>query len=126
MKTHEIAKALAELAQALGRAPDIEIRQLLSQKSASRINPNPSDIPIALSALVALSRFDKDQWRAVIKEYSFPIEVRPTESNRDVLGKILRHLEKDPNARQKMKAAAQRSRSDVSPELMNALNFLLK
>jgi hypothetical protein len=91
----------------------------------SRLKPNPDDIPMALSALVALSQFDKAQWRAVIQEYGWPLEVKNTESTRDIVGKILRHLEVDPDARKKLKVAAQR-KSDVSPELMNALSFLLK
>ncbi|MCK6452588.1 MAG: hypothetical protein L6R19_17335 [Alphaproteobacteria bacterium] len=125
MKTHEIAKVLSSLAQVLRKGPDVELSQLL-QVDRPLSRPNPSTIPMALSALTALSQFNKNQWQAIIKEYGFPIEVRVTESTRDVVGKILRHLEQDPEARRKLKQAVQRSKSDVSPELINALTFLLK
>ena len=35
-----------------------------------------SELPVALSALVAVSNFKKSDWEAVIKEYRLPIEVR--------------------------------------------------
>jgi hypothetical protein len=124
MKTHAIAHVLMSLAQALRKGPDVELSKLAVAPTRSK--PNPSDIPMALSALVALSQIDKAQWRAVIDEYKLPISVLSTESTRDVVGKILRHLEKDAEARRRLKQAAQRSRPDISPELMNALNFLLK
>ena len=125
MKTHEISKLLISLAQALKLGPNVELENL-KYRPTSRPKPNPSDIPMALSALVALSQFDKTQWRAVIDEYRFPIEVKNTESTRDIVGKILRHLEQDPEARRRLKQAVQRTKSDVNPELMTALNFLLK
>jgi hypothetical protein len=125
MKTHEVAKTLSLLAQALRNGPNVPLEQL-GRSGSLRTKPDPSSIPMALSALVALSQFDKAQWRAMVKEYGFPIEVRTTESTRDIVGKILRHLEQDEDARRRLRSAAQRSKSDISPELMNALNFLLK
>jgi hypothetical protein len=125
MKTHEIAKILFTLADALRSGPNVNL-SLLVEANQARRKPSASTIPMALSALTALSQFSKDQWRAIIEEYRFPIEVRQAESTRDVVGKILRHLEKDPEARRKLKQGVRRSKSDVSPELMNALNQLLK
>ena len=124
MKTHDAARMLTTLAQVLRGSPNVDLASLKLERNG-RPKPNPSDIPMALSALVALSKFDKAQWRSVIEEYGLPLEVKNTESTRDVVGKILRHLEQDSEARKKLKVAAQR-RTDVSPELMNALNFLLK
>jgi hypothetical protein len=125
MKTHEIAKILVNLAEALRLAPNAELENL-KLRPPSRPKPNTADIPMALSALVALSQFDKSQWRAVIEEYRFPLEVKNTESTRDIVGKILRHLEQDPEARKKLRNAVHRTKSDINPELMTALNFLLK
>jgi len=125
MKTNVIAKMLIALARALRNSPNVSLEELTFRQPTQK-KPNPSDIPMALSALVALSQFDKTQWRAVIEEYKFPIEVRNTESTRDIVGKILRHLEQDPEARRRLRQAVQRTKSDVNPELMTALNFLLK
>jgi hypothetical protein len=98
----------------------------LANLATLRGNDKSSDLPIALSALVAVSSFKKTQWEAVIKEYRLPIQVKPAESTRDVLGKIVQHLAQDPESRKRVKQAAQRARPDASPELMNALDFLLK
>jgi hypothetical protein len=125
MKTHAVADVLTSLAQVLRAGPNVELQKLDVEPSGPS-KSNPSDIPMALSALAALSQIDKTQWRALIDEYKLPILVLSTESTRDIVGKILRHLEKDAEARRRLKQAAQRSRPDFSPELMNALNFLLK
>jgi hypothetical protein len=124
MKTHEVAKILTQLAQTLRRGPNVELAGL-DLGVAARRPPNPADIPMALSALAALSQFDKSQWRAVIQEYGLPVAVKNTESTRDIVGKLLRHLEVDPESRRKLTHAAQR-KTDVSPELMTALSALLK
>jgi hypothetical protein len=124
MKTHEVAKALVALANFLRSAPNVELNSLQIDARA-RSRQDTSDIPIALGALVALSSFDKAQWRAVISEYNLPVEVKATESTRDIVGKILRQLHRDPESRRKLKVAAQQ-RPGVSPELIKALDFLLK
>lgn len=127
MKTHEVAATLQALAKALKRAPDIDLEDIgRSLVATARHRPDTSDIPFALSALVALSKFDKAQWRTIIEEFKLPIEVRHTESTRDVVGKILRVLERDAEARRRLQMSVKKSRPDISPELMNALNFLLK
>jgi hypothetical protein len=126
MKTHEVAQILISLARALRRGPNVSLEGLANLETLRGGNPKAPDLPVALSALVALSKFSKSQWEAVIKEYRLPISVRPTESTRDIVGKILRHLEQDAEARRRLRTAAQRSRSDISPELMNALDFILK
>jgi len=125
MKTHEAARVLSLLAQALRKGPNVPL-EALANLATLRGNSKSSELPVALSALVALAKFNKTQWEAVIKEYRLPIQVRPTESTRDIVGKILRHLEQDAESRQRLRKAAQRVRSDISPELMNALDFLLK
>jgi hypothetical protein len=127
MKSHELSRALSALAHALRRGPDVPVEglaNLLTLRGSTA--PKESDIPMALSALTALSRFKKSQWESVIKEYKLPIQVRVTESTRDIVGKILRHLEKDADSRRRVRMAVQRSKSDISPELMNALDSLLK
>jgi hypothetical protein len=125
MKTHEIARTLSLLAQALKEAPDQTLNELVSGNA--RPKPNPASIPTALSTLVALSDFDKKQWQSFIIEYGMPIQVRPRDASRDIIGKILKYLEQSPEARRRVQnAVTQRPRSDISPELMSALQLLLK
>jgi hypothetical protein len=125
MKTHEIAKVLSALAQGLRDAPDQSLDEFTSRTANPK--PNPASIPTALSTLVALADFDKRQWQAFISEYEMPIQVRPRDASRDILGKVLKHLEQNPQARQRLRnAVTHRPRTDISPELMSALQLLLK
>jgi hypothetical protein len=91
-----------------------------------RPRPDAASIPMALSTLVALSRFDKAQWLEIIDQYDFPIDIRPRDASRDILGKLLNHLEQNPESRNRLSVEAQKGRSDTSPELMKALQLLLK
>jgi hypothetical protein len=123
--THDAARILSALAKALRKGPNVPLAGL-ANLAALRADLKSSDLPVALSALVAVSNFKKSQWEAVIKIYRLPVQVKSTESTRDVLGKIVQHLAQDPESRKRVKQAAQRARSDISPELMSALDFLLK
>lgn len=125
MKTHEFAKALDLLSRLLKRNKSIELQYLeLSDRLGAEVSG--ASIPIALSTLVALSKFDKTQWLEVIRLYEFPVEIRPRDASRDILGKILKHLEESPDARLKLASQANRSIGKTSPELLSALQLLLK
>lgn len=123
MKTHDVAKILSTLATALRSAPNQTLEELASTPSKKK--PDAESIPIALSTLIALSDFDKGQWLNLIQEYGLPIEVRPRDASRDILGKILKHLEQNPDARKKLVQSTNKDRSETSPELLRALQFLL-
>lgn len=125
MKTHELAKALRELSQLLRRSPNADLADLqITPRHASGAKPEGAEL--GLSALVSLSMIDKRQWLGLIQEYGFPIEVRPRDASRDILGKLLRYLERNSLARERLRRGAQRKASQASPELMRALDFLLR
>lgn len=124
MKTHDLAKALESLARVLRRAPDTTLDELTSL--SPRRKPESSEIPLALSTLVGLADIDKSQWLKFIQANGFPIDIRPRDASRDVVGKLLRYLEQSPEARKKITTVAERARSQTSPELQRALDFLLK
>lgn len=125
MKTHEVARILSNLAQALRESP-FETLDDISSAKRRRVDLDSVDVPRALSMLVALSSFDKSQWLKVIEAYDFPIQIRPRDASRDIMGKILNHLESNPDAREKLARNSSRLRSKTSPELAQALEFLLK
>lgn len=125
MKTHELAKALMLLARALEKIPDQSLDEFVQDLRSTPV-ARSSNIPVALSTLVTLSAFDKAQWEALIEENRFPIQIRPRDASRDVLGKLLTFLEQNPDARQAMVATVSKERSKASPELMRALQQLLK
>ena len=125
MNTHELARSLNVLARALRAGPKLELdrlNELIGYKSGIKLGSN--EIRIGLDHLVALSRVDKRKWIDLINEYNFPINIRPRDASRDVLGKLLRYLEKTPEARKLLRRTTPSDKA--SPELMKALASLLK
>jgi len=125
MKSHQIAKELRTLADLLERGPDSTLEELF----VSDQNPRPvssSHIAVNLSTLAELARIDKKQWLIFVREYHLPIETRPRDAARDILGKVLTYLDSNPEARRALKERATRRVSETSPELMRAFAFLLK
>lgn len=124
MKTHEIAKALTALAKALRSLPDSEIEDLPSLIANERTRDS-ANIAISLSTLAQLSAYGKTEWIDVIRDFNLPIEVRPRDAARDVLGKLLSYLEQNKEERDRISREA-RSRSRSSSEVTSALQFLLR
>ena len=115
MKTHELAKQLTALARALRQLSDMPIEDLgLATAPRTRV-VDQSTIPIALSTLVALNEIDKRQWIYFIQENNYPIEIRARDASRDILGKLLKFLEQNPEARGRLTNASHRERTSTAP-----------
>ena len=127
MKTHELARALKQLGDILSASPNLELREVCVASADTVRKGRSSNMAVSLSTLVDLARVDKQQWLSFIEENQFPIETRPRDAARDILGKLLVYLEENAEARQKLKAIATRKAGgQASPELMKALAYLLK
>ena len=127
MNTHELSRALYTLARALRSGPKMEIDGLNEMLGVRpRRELSDKEIRIGLSHLVALSRVDKKNWIELVEEYNFPIDIRPRDASRDVLGKLLRYLEQTPEARERIKRSTYDKGIKASPELSKALASLLK
>ncbi len=127
MNTHELSRALNSLARVLRSGPRVEVDDL-QEISGVKLKKDMSskEIKIGLSHLVALSRVDKSKWIDLIKEYHFPISLRARDASRDVLGKLLRYLEQNPEARERIKRSTYEAGMKASPKLMKALDSLLR
>jgi hypothetical protein len=133
MNTHELADALKVLAAMLKRGQNVEVGELdmhLAKRegSASRLSKQSSkrdDLPVALSALLSLSRIDKREWISLITELGLEVPIGPRDSSRDVVGKVLRHLETVPEARAALMKRVHSKEAKASPELVRALSSLL-
>lgn len=125
MKTHEVAKVLFELANILRNMPNEPIEDL--GFGHLRTTVDQASVPVALRTLVALSSIDKAQWLQLIKEHNFPIETRPRDASRDIMGKLLRYLEQNRDARERLSQTVRKSRAETttSPELLRAFRVLL-
>lgn len=131
MKTHELADALRGLAKLLKHGPNIDISELESYGipgllGTPRIPTNLSDdLPLALSALVSLSRIDKQEWISLVKDLGLNVDLRPRDASRDIMGKVLRVLETEPEARDLLARRVKNRTVHASPELARALSSLL-
>ncbi|KAA3512588.1 hypothetical protein G6L63_11320 [Agrobacterium vitis] len=122
MKTHELAKALQQLSKLLRSLPNQE----LDNFGLALTNPVPQQqIGISLSALAALSKYNKLDWEKVIRDFELPLEVRPRDGARDVMGKIITFLAENDAERERVARKTSPSGSDRPSELSNALQFLL-
>lgn len=125
MNTYEAAKVLSSLATALRSAPNQTFEEL-AEGGNRKVDTGSVDVPRALSMLVALSHFDKMQWMQVAEELRLPVDIRSRDASRDIMWKILRYLEANPEARHRLTSSATKQRTQTSPELAQALEFLLK
>jgi hypothetical protein len=127
MKTHELAQTLQSLARFLRSVPNVELddlRDVLVSGSGKELRLFQDEID--LSHFMALSRINKRKWLDLIEAYNFPIEVRTRDSSRDILGKLLRYLERTPEARNQLRRSSPSEARKASPELLKALSSLLK
>lgn len=134
--SHELAALLRQIANALRKGPNISaadaIESILSGDTARHpvrsIKPRPTknDLPIALSALVSLSSIDKSEWIALINDLGINIEVRPRDASRDIMGKVLKILENEPDVRSRLQLKVKNKEAEASPELARALSSLLQ
>jgi hypothetical protein len=123
MKTHDLAKALTQLGKLLRSLPNQEIGDLGSTLSKSGSGPS-ADVGISLSALASLSKFNKSDWEKIAREFELPVDLRPRDAARDVMGKILTYLAENDAERERVAMKARVS-TDEPSELSNALRFLL-
>lgn len=126
MKTHEFADALEHLIRILRQAPNADMSSLGERLRPTTGSETNRRIAVNLSTLSALSRLDRGQWAAFVEDYSMPLQIRPRDASRDILGKVLRYLDENPSARQRLKDQAAGKEAPASPELMKALSLLLK
>lgn len=122
MKTHDLAKHLSVLARVLRAGPNIELQNL---KLESPRKVDESSIPVALSTLAVLSEFGKEEWLSFINDHDLPIDIRPRDAARDILGKLLKYLVENPQVRNELSHSAAKERSNTSKELSRTLQLLL-
>ena len=123
MKTHEFAKALTQFAKLLRSFPNQELEDFgyNLREMPSRATNN---VGISLSALASLSKYSKSDWEKIASEFELPVEIRPRDAARDVMGKILTYLAENDAERERVAMRSQ-EKSDRPSELSNALQFLL-
>jgi hypothetical protein len=122
MKTRVLAKSLRQLADWLDRLPDQSLEDLAMQRLDMRTKS--ASLALNVATLASLSRVDRKSWIEFIRQHGFPIDIRPRDASRDILGKLLKFLEEEPEA---INYLQRRAHEDVatSPQLSRALRALL-
>ena len=143
MKSHELAKALSQLAKILRSGPNIEIDEIklgeslikqrelrLSSKSykTRKTQKDLKGIEIAANLLThsSLSRISKSEWKFFIEQFEINIPVRPRDSALDILRNLLSFLDKNKESRRNLKRRLESTEIKASPELMRAFSTLLR
>ena len=124
MKAHAIAKALRKLASVLEAGPNVNISNLRPLEQKKRA-VDPKQVALSLTTLVSLSRISKQEWVDLIKGYQFEINLGPRDSARDIIGKLLRYLDKHPEAIDFLKKKAHEDGKEPSA-LSRAFDILLE
>lgn len=127
MKSHDLAKSLEQLSKVLLSAPNVEITdigKMIINSHQIETHPTDEQIAVNLRTLVSLSKIDKLRWKNFIDEHNLPIEVKSTYSVRDLLGKILNHLEKHPIDIERIRQKVGKKTSSAS-ELDKAFEIFL-
>lgn len=124
MKTHDLARQLTSLAKALKALPNMEVDGL-SKLVPTNSAVSDESIAMGLTTMAALSDIDKQQWHMFIQQHKLPIEIRPRDASRDIIGKILTYLQNDREASQRLARSAA-EKPTTSPELQRALQLLLR
>lgn len=124
--TRELARSLRQLAKALEAGPETNLESIRILGHRELPSFSTDALAVNLSTLAGLSKVDKKQWSALIADYDLPINIRPRDASRDVLGKLLKYLEKNSLAREDLRRKASSGKSQkTSPELVAALQALL-
>ena len=123
MKTHSLARALRQLADALEAGPNIEMSKKLRLGQLEL--PDSDSVAVNLETLMALSRISKTEWLKLIRDYGFEIDVRPRDASRDILGRLLAYLDSHPEAIATLRRRAHSEERGPSA-LTQALDVLLK
>jgi len=124
MKTHSLAKALRTFADILEAAPNTDISKFdLSSKKVKHVKT--AEVTVNLRTLFSLSKISKKGWTELINDCDFPIDVDTKDSSRNIIGKLLNHLDANPEAVAMLKNRL--DKSDEKPSsLLQALDVLLE
>lgn len=135
MKTHELAKALNHLSRILRAGPNVELENLVnlsthvgsstSGRAKKPIKKEETDRGAALALLAEMSKYSKSELLNLADFYGIPIEIRPADAVRDVLGKILKYIQDNPSVQDRLVVVNESYSIDDAPPLAKALAILM-
>ena len=125
MKTHNLAKALEQLAVILKNSPNVELDSFTFKPKTKHKELSKEEIALNITTLLALSKVKKPTWVEFIEENKWPINIQYRDSSRNLIGRILKYLDGNPEAMKTLKNKTSGSKGQASTELLNALSSLM-
>lgn len=134
MKAYDLARALNQLSRILRAGPNVDVDDIgnLSVHSTA-VRParqrefnevkGVNEKGTALALLAEMAAYNKSELIDLANQLNIPVQVRSADAVRDILGKILRYIQDNPDFRHKLVETA-----PVTPEgsrLAHALAILM-
>lgn len=129
MKTHDLAKALNHLSRILRAGPNVDLENLVNldtyvSSRGPKGSPDDADKGGALVLLSEMANYNKRELMELAVSLDIPLEVRPADAVRDVLGKILKYINENPTVKERLSGSVEPSSGKVST-LTRALAILM-
>lgn len=111
MKAYDLAKALTHLSRVLKAGPNVEVEEIgnLSVHSTAarttRVKDdtrNTSDKATALALLAEMASYNKTELMDLAYQLNIPVQARSADAVRDILGKILKYIQENPDFRNRL------------------------
>lgn len=131
MKSHDVARALSHLSRVLRAGPNVEITEVGNldvHASSSQKRKRSEEIEergAALALLSTLAEYRKAELVELIRSLELSVEVKSTDSVRDLLGRTLKFLSEHPEQRERLAKPRSSPTANVSPTLTRALTILM-
>jgi hypothetical protein len=137
MKTHELAKALTQLSRVLKAGPNIEFEELTnlstyltSKKPTRTASKKPVDTTLAeqgagLALLAQMANYKKQDLVALAEALDIPLALRPADAVRDVLGKMLKYINENPDVKKRLGQTEDKAIPESASSLAKALSILM-
>jgi hypothetical protein len=133
MKTHELSKALTQLARVLKAGPNIDLDDLHNLSTHIESGRKSETVPsgeapnkgAALALLAQMASYSKPQLVELSASLGIPVEIRSADAVRDVLGKILRYIQDNPGVQTRLISSDVARKSSETTPLMRALAILM-
>jgi hypothetical protein len=137
MKTHDLAKALNHLARVLRAGPNIDFEELVnfstyvSSGRSNKLAPvktnerSISEKGAGLALLAQMANYNKQELMELAEVLDIPIEVRKADAVRDVLGKILRSINENPQIQDRLRHGDTSNLPNETSALARALTILM-
>ncbi|NOD45900.1 hypothetical protein GS624_01095 [Ruegeria sp. HKCCD5849] len=137
MKTHELAKALTQLSRVLKAGPNIEFEELTNLSTYLSAKKPPRSVPkkaveastteqgAGLALLAQMANYKKQDLIALADVLEIPLEIRPADAVRDVLGKILKYINENPEVKERLSQTDSRQIPESTSSLAQALSILM-